>query len=95
MQTQNQTQQFVELEELTPLSLDEQDTIVGGLLPFIPLTIAVVRMAAVIAARRAATTATINAVRATPTVVTATTAAHNSVSSTAPSIGLTIERLRD
>jgi hypothetical protein len=30
MQVQNQMQQFADLEELTPLSLDEQDAIVGG-----------------------------------------------------------------
>lgn len=47
MQTQNQTQQFAELEELTPLSFDEQDAIVGGVLPLvlIPAAFAVARFA--------------------------------------------------
>jgi hypothetical protein len=35
MQIQNQTQQFAELEEMIPLSEDEQDTIVGGIVPLL------------------------------------------------------------
>ncbi len=35
MMTQNQMQQFPEFEELIPLSLDEQDTIAGGIVPLL------------------------------------------------------------
>jgi hypothetical protein len=35
MQVQNQAQQSSEFEELTPLSSDEQDAIVGGIVPLL------------------------------------------------------------
>lgn len=35
MQVNNSTQQLAELEELMPLSLDEQDAIVGGIVPLL------------------------------------------------------------
>lgn len=87
------TQQPADFEELTPLSSDEQDEIVGGLV-FIPLVIAVGRMAVVAYARKATATATITAARATPAVVGAAPVVSNAIPTAAPNIGLAIERLR-
>lgn len=47
MQVQNQAQQSSEFEELTPLSMDEQDAIVGGIWPL--LFLAAMRIAPVVA----------------------------------------------
>lgn len=51
IKVQNQTQQSTEIEELISLSLDEQDAIVGGLLPaiLIPAAFTAARLAPTVA----------------------------------------------